>query len=56
MTGSVSQMMVLFNSLERMVPQFDQLLQHAGWWISTVHQRKGADITLVSLIEAIPVL
>ena len=56
MTGSVDQMMVLCNSLERTVIQFDQLLRRAGWRIRTVHRRTGPNILLMSSIEAVPVL
>ncbi|KAF8719122.1 hypothetical protein AX14_011412 [Amanita brunnescens Koide BX004] len=49
-------MMVLCNSLERTVIQFDQLLRRAGWRIRTVHRRTGPNILLMSSIEAVPVL
>ncbi|KAF9564158.1 S-adenosyl-L-methionine-dependent methyltransferase [Agrocybe pediades] len=48
-------MFLLFNSQERTVLHFDELLRGAGWKVTVVHRAKGGDSTFLQSIEATPI-
>ncbi|KAF8626778.1 hypothetical protein AX15_004696 [Amanita polypyramis BW_CC] len=48
-------MLLLFNSTERTIHQFDSLFKRAGWQIKVINRAKGKDTLFVSAIEAVPI-
>ncbi|KAF8622414.1 hypothetical protein AX15_007060 [Amanita polypyramis BW_CC] len=49
-------MMVMFNSQERTVDHFDQLLKSSGWKITAVRRQAAVGAAFLSSIEAAPIL
>ncbi|KAJ3517445.1 hypothetical protein NLJ89_g507 [Agrocybe chaxingu] len=48
-------MFLLFNSQERTIVHFDDLLRSNGWQVTRVNRREGGDSTFLQSIEAIPI-